>query len=77
MHYAESKGGRRREDGKVLEWVISSTAEGLRGALPFFCGDVTPREWRVSLPDLRVRVGQSQGTATEAFAGASGTALKH
>ncbi|TFK81920.1 hypothetical protein K466DRAFT_590928 [Polyporus arcularius HHB13444] len=49
VHYAESKGGRRREDGKVLEWVISSTAEGLRGALPFFCGDVTPREWRVPL----------------------------
>ncbi|KAI0696557.1 glyoxalase-like domain-containing protein [Cerioporus squamosus] len=49
VHYEESKGGRRREDGKVLEWVISSTGEELRGALPFFCGDVTPRDWRVPL----------------------------
>ena len=50
VHYEESKGGRRREDGKVLEWVISSsTEEGSRGTLPFFCGDVTPREWRVGV----------------------------
>ncbi|RPD55659.1 hypothetical protein L226DRAFT_617052 [Lentinus tigrinus ALCF2SS1-7] len=49
VRYEESKGGRRREDGKVLEWVIGSTEESLRGTLPFFCGDVTPREWRVPL----------------------------
>lgn len=49
VQYEESKGGRRREDGKVLEWLISSTVNGdERGKLPFFCGDVTPREWRVS-----------------------------
>ncbi|KAI0737993.1 glyoxalase-like domain-containing protein [Daedaleopsis nitida] len=48
--YEEEGGGRRREDGKVLEWLISSTAEAAdRGKLPFFCGDVTPREWRVPL----------------------------
>ncbi|KAI0781472.1 glyoxalase-like domain-containing protein [Trametes elegans] len=46
----EVRGGRKREDGKVLEWLISATAEdGERGKLPFFCGDLTPREWRVPL----------------------------
>ncbi|KAL4065172.1 glyoxalase-like domain-containing protein [Scleroderma yunnanense] len=51
----EVSGGRVRADGKVLEWVITTPSvqsdegqEG-RGALPFFCGDVTPREWRVPL----------------------------
>ncbi|KAG6902672.1 hypothetical protein C0995_013364 [Termitomyces sp. Mi166 len=43
----EVPGGRKRPDGKVLNWVISSPGSGVRGALPFFCGDVTPREWRV------------------------------
>ena len=45
----EVKGGRERPDGKVLEWMISGPGPGLeRGTVPFFCGDVTPREWRVS-----------------------------
>jgi hypothetical protein len=43
----EKKGGRERPDGKVLEWVISSPKSGLEG-VPFFCGDITPRKWRVS-----------------------------
>jgi len=44
------KGGRTREDGEVLEWLISAprTADG-RGVLPFFCGDLTPRGLRVPL----------------------------
>lgn len=42
----EKKGGRERPDGKVLEWVISSPKSGLEG-VPFFCGDITPRKWRV------------------------------
>jgi hypothetical protein len=49
IHYApETRGGRTRADGRVLEWVISA-AEGdrFRGTVPFFCGDVTPRGWRV------------------------------
>ncbi|KIM72282.1 hypothetical protein PILCRDRAFT_743071 [Piloderma croceum F 1598] len=42
------KGGRERPDGKVLEWVISGPGPELeRGTVPFFCGDVTPRYWRV------------------------------
>ncbi|KAG6329717.1 hypothetical protein ID866_9372 [Astraeus odoratus] len=55
-HYCpEVDGGRIRQDGKVLKWVISSPAQasedeaGNRGVLPFFCGDMTPRKWRVPL----------------------------
>ena len=48
VRYAgEVRGGREREDGKVLEWLISGPPEGARGTLPFFCGDLTPRDWRV------------------------------
>jgi len=44
----EEKGGRERPDGKVLEWVISAPVVGHgRGSLPFFCGDITSRKWRV------------------------------
>lgn len=50
MHYAqEIPGGRTREDGRVLKWLISGIEDaGGRGRLPFFCGDLTPRAWRVS-----------------------------
>lgn len=45
----EARGGRTREDGRVLEWLISAPdGDGARGQLPFFCGDLTPRGWRVS-----------------------------
>ncbi|KAF8548459.1 hypothetical protein OG21DRAFT_1516266 [Imleria badia] len=49
IRYApETPGGRTRTDGRVLKWVISGTEDDrLRGTAPFFCGDVTPREWRV------------------------------
>ncbi|KAF8894828.1 glyoxalase-like domain-containing protein [Infundibulicybe gibba] len=40
-------GGRTRPDGKTLEWIISAPEGENRGMLPFFCGDVTPRNWRV------------------------------
>ncbi|KAF9239153.1 glyoxalase-like domain-containing protein [Melanogaster broomeanus] len=44
----EVDGGRVREDGTVLEWVISAPGgDHVRGTVPFFCGDVTPRSWRV------------------------------
>ncbi|KAI6111177.1 glyoxalase-like domain-containing protein [Pisolithus sp. B1] len=46
----EVDGGRVREDGKTLKWVITvPSEEQRRGSLPFFCGDVTPREWRVPI----------------------------
>ncbi|KAG5642319.1 hypothetical protein DXG03_002994 [Asterophora parasitica] len=50
VYSSESAGGRRRPDGKVLKWVISAPSlvgSAPRGTLPFFCGDVTPRDWRV------------------------------
>ncbi|KAI0737992.1 glyoxalase-like domain-containing protein [Daedaleopsis nitida] len=44
----EMPGGRTLEDGTVLKWLISgAVGDGVRGKLPFFCGDVTPRELRV------------------------------
>ncbi|OJA19216.1 hypothetical protein AZE42_06770 [Rhizopogon vesiculosus] len=47
---AEVEGGRERGDGKVLKWWIAApTREHVRGATPFFCGDITPRGWRVPL----------------------------
>ncbi|KAM5542788.1 hypothetical protein V8D89_003749 [Ganoderma adspersum] len=57
VHYAaEVRGGRTREDGKVLEWLISAAPGEERGQLPFFCGDLTPRDWRVPLePRTNVR----------------------
>lgn len=41
-------GGRNRPDGVRLEWL---TARPASPDLPFFCGDVTPRELRVPGPD--------------------------
>jgi len=44
-------GGRVRPDGRELRWKITApnaTVHG-RGFLPFFCGDVTDRRWRVPL----------------------------
>ncbi|EJD46148.1 hypothetical protein AURDEDRAFT_151673 [Auricularia subglabra TFB-10046 SS5] len=50
-YLATVPGGRERPDGRILKWRI--TAPDPRtfkpAALPFFCGDVTPREWRVPL----------------------------
>ncbi|KAI0948651.1 hypothetical protein AcV7_009328 [Taiwanofungus camphoratus] len=52
----ETRGGRRRPDGRELEWVICAPVPrergergDVRGRVPFFCGDVTPRAWRVPL----------------------------
>ncbi|KAF9228834.1 hypothetical protein BS17DRAFT_724699, partial [Gyrodon lividus] len=51
VRYApEVDGGRVRDDGKVLQWVISAPEKNhVRGTVPFFCGDVTPRSWRVPI----------------------------
>ena len=44
------EGGRQRPDGKALEWT---TARQATRDLPFLCGDVTPRAWRVPEGALR------------------------
>ena len=49
LYSPEAPAGRVRPDGKVLKWVLSSGPCDARGTLPFFCGDVTPRKWRVRI----------------------------
>jgi len=67
VRYAlETQGGRTRADGRVLQWVISATEDDqLRGTVPFFCGDVTPREWRVPVdpPSNVIHPSGVQGVA--------------
>ncbi|KIO22748.1 hypothetical protein M407DRAFT_216117 [Tulasnella calospora MUT 4182] len=49
-YLAPVEGGRTKPDGDVLKWRVTfpdSAAHG-RGALPFFCEDLTPRNRRVS-----------------------------
>ncbi|KIW02752.1 uncharacterized protein PV09_05823 [Verruconis gallopava] len=42
------KGGRKRLDGKSVEWYVTFPKDGMeRGSVPFFCHDITPRELRV------------------------------
>lgn len=55
-YLAEISSGRETPTGRVLKWLITgpdptSSVESVAksGALPFFCGDVTPREWRVRI----------------------------
>ncbi|KDQ18544.1 hypothetical protein BOTBODRAFT_514801 [Botryobasidium botryosum FD-172 SS1] len=42
-------GGRRTAEGKDLQWQVTfpDPAVHKRGAVPFFCFDITPRFWRV------------------------------
>ena len=55
-YLAETQGGRETPEGRVLKWLItgpdpttSVRGAAKNGSLPFFCGDITPREWRVRL----------------------------
>ncbi|KAH8926492.1 hypothetical protein BT69DRAFT_1317598 [Atractiella rhizophila] len=45
-------GGRRTKEGKELKWRISRSGSERVGVgrKPFFCVDLTPREWRVPPP---------------------------
>lgn len=44
------EGGRQRPDGQQLHWT---TARQFSRDLPFLCGDVTPRAWRVPEGECR------------------------
>ncbi|KAE8146597.1 glyoxalase-like domain-containing protein [Aspergillus avenaceus] len=67
-------GGRRRDDGTILEWVISTAIDSLGdatppGRLPFWCLDRTPRGWRVPYqeqPDLIQHPSQVLGISSVA-----------
>lgn len=50
VHYEEGReGGRIKPDGVVLKWKVTFPSQiHRRGGLPFFCKDLTPREYRVS-----------------------------
>lgn len=56
-----TSGGRVRPDGRELRWELgrSSTPD-----LPFLCGDVTPREWRVPGGEATVHTNGTTGIAT-------------
>ena len=51
MRYNEGvDGGRVTPEGKTLKWKLTAPVNEVHGVgnVPFFCGDVTPRDWRVS-----------------------------
>lgn len=55
-YLTEVPGGRETVTGKVLKWLVTwsdptTAVDGAakNGSLPFFCGDITPREWRVGV----------------------------
>ena len=52
------KGGRKRADGVDVAWAVTfpkgeKGGQGIRGKVPFFCHDVTPRNVRVPLDKAR------------------------
>ncbi|KAF5372900.1 hypothetical protein D9758_001451 [Tetrapyrgos nigripes] len=47
FYRSEASGGRLRPDGVELKWLITDPLLDFKGVLPFFCGDVTPRNLRV------------------------------
>ncbi len=53
-------GGRLRLDGVRLDWQIVRPATT---DLPFWCGDVTPRDWRVPQGDLRHHANGVRGVS--------------
>lgn len=59
------EGGRMRPDGKALHW---QTARQATFDLPFLCGDVTPREWRVPDGAARRHANGALGLAAVAVA---------
>jgi hypothetical protein len=57
--HAESiKGGRKRADGVEVAWAVTfpkgeKGGQGIRGKVPFFCHDITPRNVRVPLDEAK------------------------
>lgn len=59
IYDAPIHGGRTTKEGKKLRWAVAfplvDENRERRGVLPFFCGDITPRDWRVSTAPTRKR----------------------
>lgn len=51
VSYGQPKEGGRSTGGKQLKWKVGIPQGVERGNVPFFCEDVTPREWRVAITD--------------------------
>ncbi|KAF2486441.1 glyoxalase-like domain-containing protein [Neohortaea acidophila] len=49
--YAEPKSGGRMTDGKEIRWNVTFPPGPDRGKVPFFCEDVTDRQWRVPITE--------------------------
>ncbi len=58
-------GARRRPDGRELQW---QTARHATPDVPFLCGDITPRDWRVPVGEARVHANGAAGVASLAVA---------
>lgn len=58
-------GGRMRPDGRELKW---QTGKQNSFDLPFLCGDVTPREWRVPAGEAHRHANGAAGVASLAIA---------
>ena len=58
-------GARLRPDGRELQW---QTARHATPDVPFLCGDITPREWRVPEGDVRQHANGATGIASLAIA---------
>ncbi|MDD2926488.1 VOC family protein [Rhodoferax sp.] len=60
-YFGPVDGGRIRPDGKKLLWKIGAPPTS---DLPFLCGDITPRDWRVSQGNTRLHDNGVQGLAS-------------
>ena len=69
-------GSRVQPDGRTLRW---QTARPSTYDLPFLCGDVTPREWRVPEGDCRRHANGTRGIqrVTVAVADAAASAARY
>lgn len=49
--YAEPKQGGRSTGGHDIKWRVTFPIAKLRGNVPFFCEDITTRQWRVPISE--------------------------
>lgn len=59
-HSEPIEGGRKRPDGKDVKWAVTfpkgeKGGQQVRGKVPFFCHDITPRDYRVPITKESVK----------------------